>query len=259
MKKRLIGAVIVVGILLLGLILGNISFTIVISVLSLLGLKEIINIKYEKKDIDTVKIIAYICMLLILLNSYFNVINNRALYIFTILSLIIPMIIYNDKDRYNISDCFYLICSTLLISIAFENIICLRIESIYKCIYIFIISFITDTYAYIGGMLIGKKHFTDISPKKTIEGCITGIIMGTFIGSIFYHALNPEMMVFKVIIMSLFLTIISEIGDLIFSFIKRCFDKKDYSDLIPGHGGILDRFDSVIFVSLGMALIISIL
>ena len=134
----------------------------------------------------------------------------------------------------------------------------MRDASIYKCIYIFIISFITDTYAYIGGRLIGKNHFTDISPKKTIEGCLVGALTGTFIGTMFYTTLIGDLSLIKIIIMSFILTIISEIGDLVFSSIKRYFDKKDYSNLIPGHGGILDRFDSVLFVSLSLALIQSI-
>ena len=62
----------------------------------------------------------------------------------------------------------------------------MRYLSIHKCIYIFIISFITDTYAYIGGMLIGRKHFTTISPKKTIEGSLIGALTGSIIGSIYY-------------------------------------------------------------------------
>ena len=81
--------------------------------------------------------------------------------------------------------------------------------------------------------------------------------MGTFIGSVYYYNMIGGVTVFQVIVLCLLLTLISEAGDLLFSSIKRYFDKKDYSNLIPGHGGILDRFDSVIYVSLGLCLILS--
>src|SRR5699024_325118 len=157
------------------------------------------------------------------------------------------------------NDAFYFIGIVSFLAFAFGTIIDMREISIFKCIYIFIISFITDTYAYIGGTLIGRTHFTSISPKKTIEGSIVGTIMGVFVGSVFYFSLIKDLNIISIVVLSFVLTVLSEIGDLVFSSIKRSFGKKDYSNLIPGHGGILDRFDSVIFVSLGMALMINII
>ena len=259
MKKRLLGGTLVVILLLGALLLGNKIFRITMTIVSLFGLKELIDIKYKNKKILPIKIISYILLIILMLNKIVYRLDTSSILILILLSLILPVIFYNDKDKYNICDSMYFIGITLLLGIAFNNISNMREISIYKCIYIFIISFITDTYAYIGGSLIGKHKFTSISPKKTIEGCLIGIIMGTFIGSMFYISLVSNISVLKTIIMSFILTILSELGDLVFSAIKRYFDKKDYSNIIPGHGGILDRFDSVIFVSLGMSLILSIL
>lgn len=259
MKKRLLGGFIVVFLLLASLLLGKEVFRITMTITSILGLKELIDIKYKNKKILPIKIISYILISILMLNNLLFKLNITSTIILVLISLIIPVIIYNDKDKYNINDSMYFIGIILLLGISFNNISNMRDINIYKCIYIFIISFITDTYAFIGGSLIGKHKFTSISPKKTIEGCLTGIITGTIIGSMYYISFIGSISNIKIITMSFILTIISEIGDLIFSAIKRYFDKKDYSNIIPGHGGILDRFDSVIFVSLGMSLLLSIL
>ena len=227
---------------------------------ALLGYRELINIKYEKKEnnLEFIKFIGYLSIILLSLNGIFFNISNNITLIIPILALTIPIVLYNDSSKYNINDALYVLGTIYFLSFAFSNIILSAKLDIYKCIYIFIVAFITDTYAYIGGLLIGKHPLTTISPKKTIEGSIIGSITGCIISSFFYHIFIGGKSIIAIIIISFILTILSEIGDLVFSSIKRYFNKKDYSNLIPGHGGILDRFDSVIFVSLGLSILLSI-
>lgn len=259
MKKRLIGAFIVLAVLITSLILGNNVFAIVISIIALLGLKELIDIKYLNRNIIFIKVLTCILLGLFMFNNLVLKFDNKIVICASLILLILPIIFYDDKDKYNINDSLYLFGIIFFLGYAFLNIIEIRNISIVKCIYIFVIAFITDTYAYISGMLIGKHRFTDISPKKTIEGCLIGGIMGSFIGSMFYYSLVSDLSLIKTIVMSIVLVFLSETGDLIFSSIKRYFGKKDYSNIIPGHGGILDRFDSVVFVSLGMLIMLGIL
>lgn len=153
----------------------------------------------------------------------------------------------------------YILGIIYFLGFSFGNIIYMADVSLVRCIFIFIIAFVTDTYAYIGGSLIGRHKLTSISPKKTIEGSLVGTLMGTLVGSVYYYNLVSEVTILDTIILCLILTILSEVGDLFFSSIKRYFDVKDYSNLIPGHGGVLDRFDSVIYVSLGLSLILSLM
>ena len=113
---------------------------------------------------------------------------------------------------------------------------------------IFIIAFATDTCAYFVGYAFGKhKLIPKVSPKKTIEGSIGGILGSTLICLAFGYYFNIDL---KVIVILGFLgSIVAQVGDLFASSIKRYVGIKDYGKLIPGHGGILDRFDSVILVA----------
>ena len=114
----------------------------------------------------------------------------------------------------------------------------------------------TDVFAYTAGKYIGKHHFSKVSPKKTIEGCILGIIGAIIVGTVYAFISNKtgaiEISGIKylfVILISAALSIISQIGDFTASSIKRFADAKDYGNLLPGHGGMLDRIDSVIFIA----------
>lgn len=119
--------------------------------------------------------------------------------------------------------------------------------------YILISAWGTDTFAYIVGMSFGKHKLTKISPKKSIEGSIGGTIGAILLALIYtaivqrYVDLNISYMF--VAITTLILSILSQLGDLSASSIKREMEIKDYGNLIPGHGGMLDRIDSIIFVA----------
>ena len=261
MKARTVGAFILLTVLILSLLIGYEVFAIVMLIGAILGYRELINIKYKdkEKNIEIVRFIGYISLILIVFNSIFYEIEEKILLIIPILGLTIPIVFYNDNKKYNINDALFILGVVYFIGFAFENLIYMDKLDIHKCIFIFIIAFATDTYAYIGGMLVGKHKLTSISPKKSIEGSVIGTIMGVLIGSVYYYAFIGGIGIVSIVLMCLCLSILSEIGDLVFSSIKRYFNKKDYSNLIPGHGGILDRFDSVIFVSLGFTILLGII
>ena len=261
MKQRTIGAIIILLILISCLIISSKLFGLVMLIVAILGFNEFFNIKYEDNlsKLKLIKILGIVSLILITLNKTFYMIDTNITILLPILMLSIPIIFINDNKLYNINDCLYVLGIVYFLGLSFGNIIFLRDTNIQKCIFIFIIAFITDTYAYIGGSLIGRHKFTSISPNKTVEGTIIGTAMGVLIGTVYYYNVVGNVTLFKCIVLCIVLTLLSEIGDLMFSSIKRFFNKKDYSNLIPGHGGILDRFDSVIYVSLGFSLILSML
>ena len=119
--------------------------------------------------------------------------------------------------------------------------------------YILISAWGTDVFAYLIGKKFGKHKFSKVSPKKSIEGCIAGTIGAVLIMVLYavilnrYFQFNYSYM--YVIIVGIVLSLIGQIGDFSASCIKRYVDIKDYSNLLPGHGGMLDRIDSVLFLA----------
>ena len=119
--------------------------------------------------------------------------------------------------------------------------------------YVFFTAWGTDIFAFVVGKLWGKHHFTQISPYKTIEGCIGGILGAILLTSLYTLACRLVFDIdFHYLLMGFIcfiLSLISQIGDLAASSIKRYTGIKDFSNLIPGHGGMLDRIDSIIFIA----------
>ena len=146
--------------------------------------------------------------------------------------------------------CMYIICGlccTVLVSDLKHGVFLTPL--------IFMASWATDVSAYFVGVLFGKhKLISDVSPKKTVEGAIGGVL-GCMLGYFLYgwavgHFTDASPNYFGLLVCAVILSVISQCGDLIMSLVKRKYGVKDYGKLLPGHGGILDRFDSVIAISI---------
>ena len=266
MKNRIISAIVMLAIFIPVLIMGDFSFAVLAGVLSVMGLNELLLMRKDKKEFPiSLKILASVMVFFSTIYNFKSIefvtqIDYR--FIATILFIFLtPMVFISDNKKYNLNDAFYLMGSVLFIGLSFNLIIIMRNLSLQFLIYLLLITILTDTFALITGMLIGRhKLIPKISPKKTVEGLIGGTLIASFVATTFYFVVIDNSVSLLVIsLVTVVLSLVGQLGDLVFSSIKRYYGKKDFSNLIPGHGGILDRFDSLIFVLLAVVLLISFL
>lgn len=192
---------------------------------------------------------------------------NDFFIIFLILMLLCFCILMVMKyPKYHINDISNAIFGIIYVPVMFSTIYLLSIKEngMFYVALIFITAFATDTFAYFSGMLFGKHKLAPIlSPKKTIEGSIGGVL-GTLVFCLIFGVIANNFittkgnLILECSLIGLFTSIIAQLGDLCASAIKRFKETKDYGNLIPGHGGILDRFDSILFTS-GVIFIINII
>ena len=266
MKTRILSAIVMLLLFIPLLVIGGKVFAILMSLLAVIGLYELLNIRESKKKFPfLMKVFAYILVLFFSLRNFTSIEFITALdykvMAFIIFAFLMPMIFINNTKKYNLNDSLFLIGSTLFIGLSFNLIIITRNYDILYIVYLLLITTLTDTFALFTGRLIGKNKLArDISPNKTIEGTLGGLFMGTVIPVVFYHvAINPSLPLVVLVLITFILSIVGQIGDLVFSSIKRYYGVKDFSNLIPGHGGILDRFDSIIFVVLASVIFLGII
>lgn len=168
-----------------------------------------------------------------------------------------------SRGKYNLADVCVLFATSFYILMGFNAIIIMHDNEhgghvLYLAI--FISAWMTDVFAYFCGMLFGRggKHklIPDVSPKKTVEGSIGGIVFCIIGMMIFGWLCNTfteyDSNIFMFAIGGFLASIVSQIGDLLMSYVKRYYNIKDFSQLFPGHGGVLDRFDSILAVSIAM-------
>jgi len=235
----------VVGLILLIAIvyIGGIPLGIGALGLSLLGLYELFR-SLKKKGFKPVSSIAYLASLLIYLRLFYPYVSMEFIIVFILILLFSISVLHGDKNLLDIS-----LTILGIVYIPFLLSFLVSLEGTKFIWIIFTIAFGTDTFAYLIGSKLGRHKLSpSISPNKSIEGALGGII-GSVLITLAYSYIFEIGPLWSVLILSVIGSIISQLGDLSASKIKRYVGIKDFGKIMPGHGGMLDRFDSIIFAS----------
>jgi len=266
---RLISGIVLVAIALLAFIFGGeilLGISVFISIAGYLELCRAVGVKEKDKKINALEIVGIIGILAYYAVLYFFPAveeGNAAMSMGNVLYAVIPvigvfmlsMLLYVVRfPKYRSEQIMANVFNFLYAPVMLSFIYLTREQEAGKYIVwlILISSWGCDTCAYVVGMLIGKKKiFPILSPKKSLEGCIGGVVGAGLIAALYaifaVENVFPDKRVTIVItVICMVGAVMSQVGDLAASAIKRNHEIKDYGKLIPGHGGIMDRFDSVI-------------
>ena len=262
MKQRIISAIIALIIVIPIIIIGSYAYYVGVAVLAIIGYHEMLKVREKEKKINNqVKILSLIAYLFIIISACFKEATFNIDYRLFILDLFVcflPLIVL-DRKEYDAEDALVLVAVTLFLGMAFSFLITIRRMDILYLLYVLLVTIMSDTFAHFWGTKIGRhKLCPEVSPNKTVEGMIGGVLFGTFLGSVFFLTfINVKADMLLVGVITLALSIIAEFGDLVFSSIKRRYGVKDYGNIMPGHGGVLDRLDSLFFALLAFSFLVS--
>jgi len=253
MKQRIITAVIAAALFLPIVFYGGLPFVLLTYILATIGLYELLKMK--NLNIFSVHGLISLLFLWVIIfpNQYHHVISSfyyskvEIAIIFILLLLAYTVV---TKNRFTFEDVSFSILSAIYVGIGFYFFIETREAGLVYVFYSLFIIWATDSGAYFVGKAMGKnKLWPEISPNKTVEGSLGGVVCAVIVGVLF-SLFSPSIPVSLVTLMGItvVLSVFGQIGDLVQSAFKRHFNVKDSGNILPGHGGILDRFDSLLFV-----------
>jgi phosphatidate cytidylyltransferase len=252
MKTRILTAIIGLLIFIPIVLLGGIFIQIGAIALGIIAMSEILIMK-KKIVISPEAILSFLGVsLLIAPTNWFSGLPHLMSVSFLFYIIIMLLLLRNvvTKNAFSFDDAGVLSLAMMYIGMGFHYFIEARETGIPVLFYALFIVWLTDSGAYIFGKQFGKhKLAPHVSPNKTWEGSIMGSLVSTVVGTIWiynFHIGNISLLLS--IVITLLLSITGQFGDLVESALKRYYRVKDSGKILPGHGGILDRFDSLLFV-----------
>lgn len=257
---RVISSVVLVILALVTILSGGYVLAAVLLFLALTAFRELMKacgLSGEKNKLSALEKIGFVGIAAYYLLMVFTE-ERMLLFLLLITILVAFMFLYVftfPKYRAEQIMCAFFCVAYAPVMLSFIYLVRALPHGVYTVWMIFISSWICDTCAYLVGMAFGKHKLAPVlSPKKSIEGAVGGVVGAALVGALYAYfiaeeAISEQKILWLFVLISAVGAVISQVGDLAASAIKRNHEIKDYGKLIPGHGGVMDRFDSVIFTA----------
>lgn len=268
MKQRTITGIVLALVLVPAFIIGDLFLNIILMLLTIGATYELLNMFSVKNDISKgVKILFMILsgVLYHTIRTYYDPLQTFKLewvFMTIILVVFISAFLLVLIPKFSVDNVGQALVSVFYPVLGFGAVYGMRSAGLYNIGFLFIITISTDIFAYVVGVRFGKHRLAEhISPKKSVEGSIGGTTFAILFTLLFIWIFKVdaigqiEVNIFTSILLIVLISIMGQVGDLVASKMKRNYGIKDFSNLFPGHGGILDRFDSLVFAAMVLMLL----